>query len=125
MTDVPLPDMPPGPSPEEILLAGLRKRFLELAVRAHEIESEAKVIKERMRKLGRGQHAVGDGKITISPNNRFDPGLAEKVLSEINPDLVAACSVSKIESSLVKKLVGDDVYERCQKAAGDDKVSIL
>lgn len=124
MIEVPLPDMPAGPSPEEILLVGLRKRYLELGAQIETYENERAVIKERVRRLGRGAHPVGDGKITISPNNRFDPKLAEQVLTEINPDLVAACSTTKIDSSLVKKAVGDDIYERCQKAAGDDKVTI-
>lgn len=124
MHEVPLPEMPPGPSPEEVLLIGLRKRYLELAVRAQEITQEAAVIKDRMRKLGRGKHEVGNGTVTISPQKRFDQDLATEVLGGISPDLVTACSVSKIDSGLVKKAVGDDVYERCQKSSGDDKVVI-
>lgn len=124
MTDVPLPSMPPGPSPDEALLNGLRKRYLELAARAEEIDTEMAVIKDRLRKFGEGRHIAGDGYVQVSPQKRFDPELAATVLRGINPDLVATCSVSKVDSGLVKKVVGENVYEQCQRTAGEPKVVI-
>lgn len=124
MTDVPLPEMPPGPSVEELVLMGLRKRYLELGAKIEDYENERTTIKTRVRQLGAGTHLVGDGRITISPQKKFDSDLAETVLAQINPDLVARCSRSAVVSGLVKRHCGELVYEQCQKAGGDDRVSI-
>lgn len=124
MTDVPLPDMPDGPSPEAMILMGLRKRYLDLAAQAYEISVEVDRIKAHVRRLGRGQHAVGEGSITISPNRTFSPKLAEKVLSDIHPDLVEKCSVSRIDAKLTREYVSGEIYAQCQNESGDDKVVI-
>jgi hypothetical protein len=124
VTDVPLPEMPPGPSPEEQLLIGLRKRYLELAARADEIAMEMQVIKDRLKRNIVGKHAVGDGYVHVTPQKRFDPDLAANVLRDINPDLVATCSIAKVDSGLVKRVVGEDVYERCQKTLPEPKVVV-
>lgn len=124
MTDVPLPDMPAGPSPEEIMLNALIKRYSELSVRSGEIADEMTVIKSRMRQLGRGKHQFAVGTITVSGQKRFDPELADAVLRAIDPNLVPKCSISKIDAGLVKRVVGEDTYERCQKPSGEDKVVV-
>lgn len=124
MTDVPLPDMPPGPSPEELALIFLRKRYLELGAKIEDYENERSTIKARVRRLGAGTHAIGEGKVTITPQKRFSPQLAEEVLTRINPDLIPACSVSVITSGLVKQYYGELVYEQCQQSSGDDRVVI-
>lgn len=124
MTDVPLPDMPPGPSPEEIMLNALIKRYSELNLRSNEIAVEIAVIKSRMRQLGRGRHEYAVGTVTVSGQKRFDPELADTVLRAIDPNLVPKCSISKIDAGLVKRVVGEDTYEKCQKPSGEDKVTI-
>lgn len=124
MTDVPLPEMPPGPSPEDLALIGLRKRFLELGAKISEYKEEQETIKDRARRLGVGKHPVGDGRVSVTPQKKFDADVAEKVLKDINPDILVACSRSVVQSSLVKLMLGDDVYERCQVRSGDDKVTI-
>lgn len=124
MTDVPLPDMPAGPSPEELALIGLRKRYLELGAKIEDYESERATIKARVRRLGAGTHPIGEGKVTITPQKRFDPRLAEKVLSDLNPDLMAACSRPTVVAGLVKQHCGELVYEQCQSSSGEDRVSI-
>lgn len=121
---MPLPEMPPGPSPEDIALMGLRKRFLELGAKIEELENERDTIKAHVRRLGAGIHLVGDGRVTITPQKRFDPELAEKVLTGINPDLVAACSKTVVVAGLVKQFLGDLVYDKCQKPGGEDRVTI-
>lgn len=124
MTEVALPGMPPGPSPEELLLIGLRKRYLELGARIEEYERERAAIKTRVRRLGAGTHPIGEGKATISPQKRFSPQLAEQVLTRINPELIPACSKTVIASDLVKQFYGDLVYEQCQQTSGEDRVVI-
>lgn len=126
MTDVPLPEMPPGPLPEDLLLIGLRKRFLELGAKIKDYEAERETIKARARRLGAGTHPIGDGGVTVKPQKRFDPDEAEKVLLAINPELLVACQRSVVQASLVKALFGDLVYERCQRPipGAEDKVTI-
>jgi hypothetical protein len=115
--------MPDGPSAEEVILVGLYRRFAQLAVQAKEIELEAAAIKERFRKLGQGAHDIpGIGTVTVQPQRRFDPKLADKVLRSIHPDLVSKCSVSHVDSKLAKQYVSGEVYAQCQVPAGDDKV---
>jgi hypothetical protein len=125
VSDVPLPDMPPGPSPEEVYRAGLRQRYLELVARIENDATEMDRIKAYFRQLGRGQHSVGTGGVTVSPNTRFDPETAEKVLRSIDPALVAACSVPKLDSTKTREVVSGEIYAQCQKQAGDDKVKIV
>lgn len=124
-SDVPLPDMPAGPSPEDIALIGLRKRFLELAAKIEDYEAEQETIKANIRRLGAGTHAIGDGKVTITPQKRFDPELAETVLTGIDPALVVACSVAKIDSALARKILSPALYDQCKKPGGEDRVLIV
>lgn len=124
MIEQPLPDMPAGPSPEDLVFIGLRKRYLELSAKIAQYEEERENIKVNFRRLGAGAHPIGDGKATVSPQRRFDPDIAEKVLTEINPDLLIACSKSVVDSGLVKLMLGDLVYDRCKKNVGEDKVQI-
>ncbi len=104
--------------------ADLVRRYLDLSARIETQSEERDSIKVRLRLLGVGKHDTGAGVVTVTPQRRFDADLAADVLRTINPDLVATCSISKVESGLVKKVVGDDVYDRCKKPVGDHKVSV-
>lgn len=117
------PDLAEFPS-EEAVQRGLVQRYAELGQRIAEMKEQQDAIKTRLRVLGRGRHDIGDNKVTISANTRFDPELADTVLRAIHPDLVAKCSVSKIDATLTKKWVSGEVYGRCQRQAGEDKVVI-
>lgn len=113
------------PNPATDVMVGLRKRYHELGARIEQMKQEQNAIKARLRALGRGKHDVGDGKVTISPNIQFDPELAEKVLFELGgEDLVAKCSIPKVAATLTKQFVSGEVYKRCQKPAGEDKVTV-
>jgi hypothetical protein len=117
----------PNPDTELIRLAGLRRRYFDLLRRASETEDEIAAIKDRMSKLGHGEFAVGEGKVTISPpNKRFNPELADTVLRRIDPNLVSTCSVSKIDSSIAKRVLSPVLYEQCQEtpAGAKDRVVI-
>lgn len=124
MIEQPLPDMPAGPSPEDLVFIGLRKRYLELGAKIAQYEEERENIKVNFRRLGAGAHPIGEGKATVSPQYRFDPELAEKVLTDINPNLVAACSVVKIDPSLARAVLSPALYNQCKKSSGEDKVLI-
>lgn len=125
MTDVPLPEMPPGPSPEDLALIGLRKRYLELGAKIEDYENERDNIKARVRRLGAGTHPIGEGRASVSPQRKFDPELAEKVLTEINPDLVRACSSLKIDSAKAKSVLSPSLYDQCKKSYDEDRVVIV
>jgi len=124
VTDIPLPNMPNGLTAEQVIVAGLRRRYLELAARVETDATEMVQIKDRIRLLGRGSHPVGDGLITITANKQFDAKTAEEVLTNIHPDLVAKCSKLRIDAELTKQNVSGEVYALCQKEKGDDKVLI-
>lgn len=57
--------------------------------------------------LGEGQHSVGDFIVKFDPQWYFDPKLAEKKLS---PEDLERISVSKPDSTLAKKLLGEEVF---------------
>lgn len=124
MLEVPLPDMPNGPSPEDLLIAGLIKRMAQLEATAADIAAEILQIKARLRALGPGRHEYPTGTVIVTPQKRFDPAQAAEVLRAIHPDLVSRCSISKVDAKLTAKAVSGEVYEQCQKIAGDDKVEI-
>lgn len=116
MTQDPLPDMPDIPEDSElVILAGLRRRYFQLMNSADVIATEVDAIKARMAKLGHGDHAVGEGKVSVSPpNKRFDPELADKVLRNLDPNLVVTCSSSQIDAKIAKRVLAPTVYEQCQ-----------
>jgi hypothetical protein len=119
----PLPDIPEFSS-DQAVMQGLLRRYTMLGERASQIKQEMDAIKSRFRLLGRGQHDLGIGKVIVTPQKRFDPEVAEKVLRAIHPDLVEKCSISKLDSALTKQFVSGEVYERCQSPTGEDKVVI-
>lgn len=97
----------------------------DLEARRVELVEAQEQIKHQLREhLDVGRHETDAGTVTLSVNRRFDPTLAATVLEKINPDLVAACSVTKVDSSATKRLVGGDVYERCMAEVGAARVSI-
>lgn len=127
MTQDPLPNMPePLPSSSElVILAGLRRRYFQLVDRAQEISDEVAAIKDRMSKLGHGEYAVGEGSVVVAPpNKRFDPELADTVLRRVDPNLVATCSTSHIDSSIAKRVLSPALYEQCQSTPAGAKVRV-
>lgn len=126
MTQVPLPDMPDVDT-ELLILAGLRRRYFDLMQRIDDTTDEIAAIKDRMSKLGHGEFAIGDGKVTVAPaTKRFNPELADTVLRKIDPNLVPTCSVSKIDSTIAKRVLSPALYEQCQEtpAGAKDRVTI-
>lgn len=112
-------------SPDQVL-DDLRAQWLDLDARRESILEQQDAIKDQIRNLldvGK-HHTPSGGLVTLSPNRRFNPELAAQVLSAINPDLVVACSVTKVDSSLTKRKVGEEIYEHCMKDSGVPRVSI-
>lgn len=107
-----------------IKIEDLVKRYLELQTLLDEATSEQSTIKAQLRQLGIGKHHTGAGPITVSPNRRFNAEQAAAVLTEINPDLIPACSDTVISSAKAKAVLPPAVYERCMKQSGEHKVSV-
>lgn len=104
-------------------LAGLVRRYRQLDISAREIADEQADIKARVRKLlDVGDRVPVDGKpVAVQPNRRFDPGLAERVLT---PEWLAACTVKKVDSAAAKKILPPALYEACMAEVGDPRVVI-
>jgi hypothetical protein len=102
------------------------KMYVELDERIKDLQAQQGDIKARLRaSLPVGKHETDVGlRVTISPNRRFNEALAADVLGSIDPELLAACTVQKVDSATTKKLVGDDVYSACMKDVGDPVVRI-
>lgn len=100
-------------------------RYAELERRRHSIVEEQDFIKGQLRKeFEVGKHELATGTVTLSPNRRFDPKVAEQVLTQINPALIQACSVTKLDAAAAKKVLPPAVYESCMKESPDPKVVI-
>lgn len=98
------------------------KRYLELDERRKEIEMEQAAIKTRIRGLGLGHHDAPCGVgISISPNRRFDPKLAEQVLP---PVMLELCRVEVVDAKKAKANLPPTAYEACMKTAGEPRVSL-
>lgn len=111
-------------SDETIKLSDLAKRYLELGAIIDSATEEQEAIKATLRQLGLGRFSTGVAPVVISPNRRFDAGLAEKVLGAINPDLIPACSETLITASKAKTVLPPAVYEQCMKANPNHKVQV-
>lgn len=101
-------------------LDGDVRRFLELDERRKDIEAEQAIIKARIRALGVGHYDAPCGVgVTVSPNRRFDPGLAEQVIPD---ELLTLCRVTVVDSKAAKRALPPAVYEQCMKPVGDPRV---
>lgn len=108
-------------------------RYRHLEANRVAIVEEQDAIKARMRGgFGLGKHLfTGGGSVTLSPNRRFDPGLAQQTLGYaiadgiVTPDQVKACwKPSALDSTEVKRILPPERYEACMASVGDPKVSI-
>lgn len=96
------------------------KRFLELDERRKDIEAEQATIKARIRALGVGHYDAPCGVgVTVSPNRRFDPKVAEEVIPD---QLLALCRVTVVDSKAAKRALPPAIYEQCMKPVGEPRV---
>jgi hypothetical protein len=113
-------------------LAELRKRWLELEAQKEDVEGLQAEIKTEMRKLVAGDdnpdetisEEVGDGKVAVQPNRRFDEATARAYLSKMNKDILPLITVEKLDSAKAKNLLAPAAYRQCMKNAGTAKVVI-
>ena len=69
-------------------------------------------IRDRIKTIvpGPDRYAAGTLTITVSPNRRFDPVLAETTLPV---DVLAACQVPRIDPAKAKQLPPPALYDKC------------
>lgn len=75
-------------------------------------ERETELWDEVVDAVGEGSHSVGDFIVKIHPQYRFDAALAKKVLTQSQLSLI---SVAKPDSTLAKKFLDEELYEKVRK----------
>jgi hypothetical protein len=105
-------------------LAHLRKRYLELNDTAAAISEEQAEIKRRIRDAHQPGFAetVGDGKVAVQPNRRFDPDKGAAMLP--SDDLRALCRIEVYDAKAVKRLLPPAIQELCMIDVGEPRVVI-
>lgn len=113
-------------------LAEIRKRYLELEAEVEDRAALMSELKAEARKLIADadnvddtiNEEVGDGKIAVQPNRRFDEATARAYLTEVNKDILPLITVEKLDPAKAKDLLAPAAYRRCMKSAGVSKVVI-
>lgn len=105
----------------------LRQEYLEIADKIAALQDRLDAIKTEVRTLlPRGTHEVGDGgRITISPNHKFDEELARKnIPAPLLPLVMREVPAHyKIDRFACKAELAPSIYAHCMKRQGEDKVS--
>lgn len=107
----------------------LRQEYLEIADKVAALQDRLDAIKAEVRTLlPRGTHEVGDGgRVTISPNHRFDEDLARKAI----PGPMLPLVMKEVPAHMIidrfacKNELPRSLYEKCMKRQGEDKVSFV
>lgn len=106
-------------------LEALVARYKELDAWMSNAAEEMTAIKRRIRMSfpeGSRLPSVSTGRVTIKPNRRFDVGLARQILTY---DQIADCTDEPhLTSSLARKKLPPEVYEKCMTVRGDRVVVI-
>lgn len=110
-----------------------RATYLDLEAKRLAIVEAQDDIKARIRaayKVGTSVPFGDDGKVSLSPNRRFDPATAETVIDQLfgagrltDVD-VESMQTTIYASALVKRKLSPEDYERCMKESGDPRVTI-
>ncbi len=99
-------------------------RLLEIRDTRQTLDAEETQLKSlvRQRIAVGGQGTVnGQTVVTVTPNRRFNPDLATKTLT---PDLLALCTVSKIDPPTAKKTLPPALYDACMAEVGEPVVRL-
>jgi hypothetical protein len=99
-------------------------RLLEIRDARTVLDAEETNLKALVRShLTVGQQGTVNGQpvVSVTPNRRFNPDLASKTLT---PDLLALCTVSKVDPSTAKKTLPPALYEQCMAEVGEPVVRL-
>lgn len=96
-------------------------RLIDLQARIKQMNDEADTIKARLRELGDGTWEIGNSKVTISPNRRFDVKTAQQV---IPAPLLPLCMEQVVTSKRAKASLPPAIYSACMVEVGDPRVTV-
>jgi len=102
-------------------LAPLATRLAQILDDKATLESEERDIKARIRGLvpGPDSYTAGSYTITVTPNRRFDPKTAERILPQ---ELLDLCRVAKVDAAAAREVLPPALYQQCMTSVGDDRV---
>lgn len=96
--------------------------WFDVADRLDQLQQAKAALAAELRELGPGRHNGTAGTATISaPTARFDPAKAAEVLPA---DMLEACRETVITASRAKAVLPPALYELCQVASGDPRVTV-
>lgn len=105
----------------------LRGEYLEISDAISRLQDRLDEIKAEARTLyPRGSYEIGDGgRLTISPNHKFDEELAVAVIPMSLLPLVEkhVPAHDKIDKYACKRELPGRIYDLCMRRQGDDRVS--
>lgn len=107
----------------------LRQEYLAISNAIGQMQDRLDEIKAEARKLlPRGTHEIGDGgRVTISPNHRFDEEQARKAI----PGSMLPLVMKEVPAHMIidrfacKSELPKSLYEKCMKRQGEDRVSFV
>lgn len=109
--------------------AELRQEYLEISNAIGQMQDRLDEIKAEARTLlPRGSYEIGDGgRVTISPNHRFDEEQARKAI----PGPMLPLVMKEVPAHMIidrfacKSELPKSLYEKCMKRQGEDRVSFV
>lgn len=104
-------------------IAALARDYRNLDLQKALIEEQQDNIRTRVRDLlDVGDCVDVDGKpVRVEPNRRFDPARAA---AELPPELLALCTVSKVDPATARKTLPPAVYSSLMSEVGKPRVVI-
>ncbi len=105
-------------------LAPLASRLATILETKAALEVEERDVKAQIRALvpGPDTYAAGGYTLSVSPNRRFDPALAARIVPDT---LLELCKVAKVDSAAAREVLPPALYQQCMKAVGDDRVGFV
>lgn len=102
-------------------LAPLAAELARVLADKAELETRERDIKARIRAIvpGPDTYAAGDATLVVSPNRRFDPKLAERVLPA---ELLDLCRTSKVDAAAAREVLPPALYDQCMAQVGDYRI---
>lgn len=104
------------------LVEALAGRLDQVVGQRKQLEDEEKFLRQRLSTLCPiGVTKAGEFSISVRENRRFDPLVAQDLLT---PEEVLSCCVTTISASKAREVLPPARYAECQAPAGDPVVRV-
>lgn len=101
---------------DTVTLADLHARVAALTEQINDIKTRLRT------ELAPGAYTInGEPAVTVTPQRRFDPAVAERVLP---PDFLELCRVPKVDASTARKVLPPALYAACQADSGEPVIRL-